>query len=84
MKKQEFSKHRMFQNSTSHIFREKRKKILSFKKIHQGMVHTSVIPALGRLRQEDLEFKTGLGYIIRTYLKINQPINPGTGGVAQW
>jgi hypothetical protein len=29
----------------------------------------SVIPALGRLRQENLEFKASLNYIIISYLK---------------
>jgi hypothetical protein len=29
-----------------------------------------VIPALGWLRQETLEFKASLGYIMRSYLKI--------------
>jgi hypothetical protein len=29
----------------------------------------SVIPTLGRLRQEDHEFETNLGYIARTCLK---------------
>jgi hypothetical protein len=28
-----------------------------------------VIPALGRLRQEDPEFKTSLGYIVKLCLK---------------
>jgi hypothetical protein len=28
-----------------------------------------VIPALGRLRQEDLELEAMLGYIVRHYLK---------------
>jgi hypothetical protein len=27
-----------------------------------GMVYTPIIPALGRLRQENLEFKVSLGY----------------------
>lgn len=29
-----------------------------------------VIPAPGRQKQEDLEFKSSLGYIIRPYFKI--------------
>jgi hypothetical protein len=29
----------------------------------------TVIPGLGRLRQENLEFKANLGYIDRPYLK---------------
>ena len=32
--------------------------------------HTAVIPALGRLTQEDLEFETWLGYIVRPYLTV--------------
>jgi hypothetical protein len=32
------------------------------------VVHT-VILALGRLRQEDPEFKASLGYIVRSYFK---------------
>jgi hypothetical protein len=31
--------------------------------------HRSIIPALGRLRQEDGKFKTSLGYIVRPCLK---------------
>jgi hypothetical protein len=31
--------------------------------------HTSVISALGRLRQEDHKFKASLGYIVRSWLK---------------
>jgi hypothetical protein len=30
---------------------------------------TPVIPALGRLRQEDYKFQVGLGYIVRSCLK---------------
>jgi hypothetical protein len=34
--------------------------------------HISIIPALGRLRQEDLEFQANLGYIAsQTVLKKN-------------
>jgi hypothetical protein len=33
------------------------------------MVAQPVIPALGRLRQEDHEFQTNLGYITRPYPK---------------
>jgi hypothetical protein len=32
-------------------------------------VYTPVIPALGKHRQEDFEFKTNVGYIARPYLK---------------
>jgi hypothetical protein len=32
----------------------------------------SVIPALGRLRQKDWEFKVSLGYLARACLKTNQ------------
>jgi hypothetical protein len=38
---------------------------------------TPVIPALGRLRQKDPEFKTSLGYRARLYLKEK------AGGVAR-
>jgi hypothetical protein len=31
--------------------------------------HTSVVPALGRLRQKDCEFKANLDYIVRPYEK---------------
>jgi hypothetical protein len=31
----------------------------------------SIIPALGRLRQEDLEFKTSQDYIMRPCLKVS-------------
>jgi hypothetical protein len=31
------------------------------------------IPAFGKLRQEDREFKTSLGYIVRSYLKKQIP-----------
>jgi hypothetical protein len=31
--------------------------------------HTSVIPALGRLTQEDQEFKANLGYTARSCVK---------------
>jgi hypothetical protein len=40
------------------MFREFKKYILRL-----GIVVTSIIPALRRLRQEDLEFKASLGYI---------------------
>jgi hypothetical protein len=33
---------------------------------------TSLIPALGRLRQEDYEFQASLGYKTRLYLKQNK------------
>jgi hypothetical protein len=31
--------------------------------------YVPVIPALGKLRQEEPEFQASLGYMIRTYLK---------------
>jgi hypothetical protein len=31
--------------------------------------YTSAIPALGRLRQEDHEFKASLGFTVRSFLK---------------
>lgn len=37
-----------------------------------------VIPAPGRQKQEDLEFKSNLGYIIRSYLKIYTPTKTNT------
>jgi hypothetical protein len=38
-------------------------------KVNWAWWHTPVIPALGRLRQEDREFKSSLGYIARLYSK---------------
>jgi hypothetical protein len=35
-----------------------------------GLIINPVIPALGRLRQEDCTFKANLGYIVRPCLKI--------------
>jgi hypothetical protein len=34
-----------------------------------GWRYTPVIPALGKLRQEDLEFETSLSYMVRPCLK---------------
>jgi hypothetical protein len=42
----------------------------------------SVIPALGKLRQEDHESKTNMGYTVRPYLKKKRKI-PWAGRVAQ-
>jgi hypothetical protein len=38
------------------------------------MVVTSVIPALRRLRQEDGEFQSSLGYLVKPYLKETKQI----------
>lgn len=35
-----------------------------------GVVHTPVIPVLGKWRQEDPKFKAILGCIVRCYLKV--------------
>lgn len=35
-----------------------------------GVVHTPVIPVLGKWRQEDSKFKAILGGIVRFYLKV--------------
>jgi hypothetical protein len=37
--------------------------------LSQAWWSTPIILALGRLRQEDLEFEVGLGCIVRLYLK---------------
>jgi predicted glycosyl hydrolase (DUF1957 family) len=39
-----------------------------------------VIPALGRLRQEDHQFEVNLGFTVRPCLKNKQTNKPGTGG----
>jgi hypothetical protein len=48
--------------------------LLEFKpqycQISQAWQHTSVIPALRRLRQEDLEFEVSLTYTVRLCFKI--------------
>jgi hypothetical protein len=38
-----------------------------------GVVHTPVIPAPARLRQEDGDFQASLGYIARSCLKKPKP-----------
>jgi hypothetical protein len=35
-----------------------------------------IIPALGRLRQEDLKFDVNLGYIVRLLSQQNKTTNP--------
>jgi hypothetical protein len=37
--------------------------------LRQAWWYIPIIPALRRLRQEDCEFKTSLGYIVKLYLK---------------
>jgi hypothetical protein len=37
-----------------------------------------MIPALGKLRQEDGEFKDSMGYIVRP--RLTKQMEPGTGG----
>jgi hypothetical protein len=43
----------------------------------QGWWYMSVIPALGRLRQEDSKFKVSLGYIITSSFKKKNPNKQG-------
>jgi hypothetical protein len=45
--------------------RERQRERERKKVIKQARSHTSVIPTLGRLRQEDGEFKASLGYMVR-------------------
>jgi hypothetical protein len=37
-----------------------------------------VIPAVRRLRQEDCEFETSLGYMVRAYLKTKKSLRLGS------
>jgi hypothetical protein len=45
--------------------RERQRERERKKVIKQARSHTSVIPTLGRLRQENHEFGVSLGYIVR-------------------
>jgi hypothetical protein len=42
---------------------------MCLRSIKSGKWLTPAIPVLGRLRQEDREFKAGLGYVARSCLK---------------
>jgi hypothetical protein len=43
---------------------------------HREWWHTLVIPALGRLRQEELKFEASLGCRMRPYLKTTRKKTP--------
>jgi hypothetical protein len=42
-------------------------------RLSRALWYMFVIPALGRLRQEDGKFQASLSYIVRHFLKINLP-----------